>query len=209
MMKVVAFNGSPHAEGNTCQALRLVTAELEKAGIETEIVHVGGQPVRGCMGCGACARKGDGTCAFGDDGMNEWLEKARQADGVLLGSPVYFSGIAGTMKCFCDRLAYAANGTDILYHKVGAAVAAVRRSGGIPTVDGLLHYLTYHQMLIPTSNYWPVIHGRTPGEVLQDPEGVQIMQLLGQNMAWLLKLRAQGGADAPPPQPKIMTNFIR
>ena len=88
-------------------------------------------------------------------------------------------------------------------------MAAVRRSGGIPTVDALLHYLTYHQMLIPTSNYWTVIHGRTPGEVLQDAEGVQIMQLLGQNMAWLLKMREKGLADAPAPQPKIMTNFIR
>ena len=208
-MKVVAFNGSPRPEGNTYHALRLVTAELEKEGIETEIICVGTRPLRGCMACGACAKRKDGVCAYGDDGLNAWVEKAREADGIILGSPVHFSGMTGAMKCFCDRLAYVSNGTDILYHKVGAAVAAVRRSGGIPTVDALLHYLTYHQMLIPASNSWPVIHGRNPGEVLQDAEGVQIMQVLGQNMAWLLKMREKGLADAPAPQPKIFTNFIR
>lgn len=151
-MKVVAFNGSPRPEGNTYHALRLVTAELEKENIETEIICVGNRPLWGCMACGACAKRKNGTCAYGDDGLNEWVEKVREADGIILGSPVHFSGMTGAMKCFCDRLAYVSNGTDILYHKVGAAVAAVRRSGGIPTVDALLHYLTYHQMLIPTSN---------------------------------------------------------
>ncbi len=207
-MKVVAFNGSPHKEGNTWYALRMVTAELEKEGIETEIIHVAGRPIGGCRACAAC-KKTPGVCAFGDDGMNEWLRKAEEADGIILGTPVHFSGVSGAMKCFCDRLFYASNGTDILYHKVGAAVAVVRRTGGIPAVDCLMHYLTYQQMIIASSNYWPVIHGNLPGEVQEDEEGCQIMHLLGQNMAWLVKMRAEGMDLAPAKEQKILTNFIR
>ena len=207
-MKILLINGSSRPNGCTYTALREIADTLEAGGAETEILFLGSGPVRDCTACRTC-QKTPGRCVFDDDMVNRIIEKAREADGIILGSPVHFSGMTGAMKCFCDRLAYVSNGTDILYHKVGAAVAAVRRSGGIPTVDALLHYLTYHQMLIPTSNYWPVIHGRNPGEVLQDAEGVQIMQVLGQNMAWLLKMREKGLADAPAPQPKIFTNFIR
>ena len=210
-MKVVAINGSPHAEGNTYHALRLVLTELENQGIETEMIHIGVKPLHSCMACGACYKRKDGTCALGDaDGMNEWVEKIKKADGILLGSPVHFSGISGAMKCFCDRLAYAAGACDqVLYHKVGAAVVAVRRSGGTAAMDALMKYLTYHEMLIPGSNYWNVIHGRTPGEVHQDDEGVQIMQVLGRNMAWMLKMREKGLEEAPERVRKTMTHFIR
>ena len=210
-MKVIAINGSPHAEGNTYHALRLVLAELENQSIETEMIHIGDKPLRSCMGCGACYKRKDGTCVMGDtDGMNEWVEKIKAADGILLGSPVHFSGISGAMKCFCDRLAYAASACDqVLYHKVGAAVVAVRRSGGVPAMDALMKYLTYHEMLIPGSNYWNVIHGRVPGEVHQDDEGVQIMQVLGRNMAWMLKMREKGLEEAPQRERKTMMHFIR
>jgi multimeric flavodoxin WrbA len=210
-MKVLILNGSPHAEGNTYHALRLVLVELENQGIETEIIHIGNKRLHSCMGCGACYKRKDGTCVLGDeDGMNEWVEKVKEADGILLGSPVHFSGISGAMKCFCDRLAYAGGACDkVLYHKVGAAVVAVRRSGGVPAMDALMKYLTYHEMLIPGSNYWNVIHGRVPGEVHQDDEGVQIMQVLGRNMAWMLKMREEGLAEAPERVRKTMTHFVR
>ena len=210
-MKVIAINGSPHAEGNTYYALRLVLAELENLGIETEMIHIGNKPLHSCKGCGVCYQLKDGNCVLGDaDGMNEWVEKIKAADGILLGSPVHFSGISGAMKCFCDRLAYAAGACDqVLYHKVGAAIVAVRRSGGVPAMDALMKYLTYHEMLIPGSNYWNVIHGRAPGEVHQDDEGVQIMQVLGRNMAWMLKMREKGLEEAPERVRKTMTHFIR
>ena len=144
------------------------------------------------------------------DNSSGGIAALKAADGILLGSPVHFSGISGAMKCFCDRLAYAAGACDqVLYHKVGAAVVAVRRSGGVPAMDTLMKYLTYHEMLIPGSNYWNVVHGRIPGEVPQDAEGVQIMQVLGRNMAWMLKMREQGLAQAPERVRKTMTHFIR
>ena len=209
-MKVIAINGSPHPKGNTYHAICMVFEELEQAGIETEIINIGNQPVRSCIGCGQC-RKTPGLChAFQDDGVNEAIAKIREADGVILGSPVHFSGISGAMKCFCDRLFYIASSTDdILFHKVGAAVVAVRRSGGIPAWDALHKYLQYVQMIPATTNYWGVIHGLTPGEALQDEEGCQIMHEMGKDMVWKLKMREQGLADAPELAAKVRTNFIR
>ena len=209
-MKVIGINGSPHAEGNTYQAMRMVFEELEKEGIETEIVNIGAGPYRGCCGCGACRKNGNGHCVFGeDDGVNAIVDKIKEADGILLGSPVHYGNISGAMKCVCDRIFYAANGTDIFLHKVAAGLAAVRRSGGIPAVDTLHKYLSYSQMMVATSNYWPVIHGRLPGEVHQDEEGCVIMHTLGKNMAWLLKMREAGLPDAPEDVVKPLTNFIR
>ena len=211
-VKVVAFNASPHPQGNTAHALRIVTDVLERNGIETETIHIGGQDIHPCMGCNGCARSRDGRCVLPDDGLNGWIEKIRQADGLLLGTPVHFSGMSGAMKCFLDRMTYVCgNSGGLLRHKVGAAVAAVRRYGGIPAVDGVNHYLTYSEMLLPASNYWNVIHGLRPGEVEGDEEGVQILQVLGENMAWLLKLVDYGRDAVPAPQPvrKKFTNFIR
>lgn len=212
-MKVVAFNGSPNKEGNTFHAIKLVAAELEKESIEVEIIHVGNKSVRGCMACRQCAKNLDEKCVYsGDDEVNEWIQKMIEADGILLGSPVHFSSIAANMKAFLDRAFYvsSANG-GIFRHKVAASVVAVRRSGGVTTCDQLNHYINYAEMLMPSSNYWNVIHGTSPGQALQDEEGVQIMRILGKNMAWLLKLveNGKGAVKAPESEGKVFTNFIR
>ncbi|MCM0083759.1 flavodoxin family protein [Geomonas sp. Red32] len=206
-MKVVAFNGSPNSEGNTWHALKMVTAELEKEGIETEIVQVGNKVIRGCLACGGCARNKNERCVI-DDEVNGWVQKMKEADGILLGSPVHYAAMAGTMKSFLDRAFYVAGVNDsLLRHKVGASVVAVRRSGGLPTFNQLNNFLLYAEMLMPTSNYWNVIHGRAPGEVSQDSEGVQIMRVLGKNMAWLLKLVEHGKGAITPPEREAKTFF--
>lgn len=211
-MKVVAFNGSPKADGNTWHAIKMVTAELENEGIETEIIHVGNKVIRGCLACGQCAENANEACAIAGDEVNEWIQKIKQANGIILGSPVHYSAIAGTMKSFLDRAFYVAvvNG-GLFRHKVGASVVAVRRSGGLPAFDQLNNFLNYSEMLLPTSNYWNVIHGSRPGEAVQDEEGAQIMRVLGRNMAWLLKLvqHGKGVVAEPEREAKTETNFIR
>jgi len=210
-MKTVAFNGSPNKNGNTFHAIRMVTDELERAGIETEIVHVGNKAVRGCLACGQCFKNQDERC-IQDDEVNDWIQKMKAADGIILGSPVHFSAIGGTMKSFLDRAFYV-NGVNgnMFRHKVGAAVVAVRRSGGLPAFNQLNNFLCYAEMLLPTSNYWNVIHGTRPGEATRDEEGQQIMRVLGRNMAWLMQLVAHGreAVPAPAPEQKIFMNFIR
>ncbi|HAX72364.1 MAG TPA: flavodoxin family protein [Firmicutes bacterium] len=211
-MKVIAFNGSPNREGNTYHALKLVTDQLESEGIDVEIIHVGNKQIRGCLACGRCAKMRNETCAITTDPVNEWVQKMKEADGILLGSPVHYSGVAGTMKSFLDRAFYVAGVNDaMLRHKVGASVVAVRRSGGLTTFNELNHFINYSEMLMPTANYWNIIHGRIPGEVHEDLEGVQIMQVLGRNMAWLMKL-VEHGKDAIPAPDKVKkqwTHFIR
>ena len=211
-MKVIAINGSPKKEGNTYHALKMVGDELLANGIEFEILHVGHKLLHGCTACGKCAENKDEKCSFGDDGLNQWIQIVKAADGIIIGSPVHYSGIGGTMKCFLDRLFYVSGSNgNLLRHKVAAAVVAVRRSGGSSTLDGLYHYLTYAEMIVATANYWNVIHGRTPNEVSQDEEGVQVMRLLGKNIAWLLKMKEATSGAIPPPMPekKVITNFIR
>lgn len=211
-MKVALFNGSPRAEGNTAEALKLVAGELADAGIETEIHQIGNKAVRGCIACGLCRKNKDERCALPDDGVNGWIQALKHADGIVIGSPVHFSGVGATMKSFLDRAFYVSGGNgNLLRHKVGAAVVAVRRSGGTAAFQQLNQYLLYSEMNIATSNYWNVIHGAKPGEALQDAEGVQIMRVLGRNMAWLLKLSAQGKSASVEParEDKVMMNFIR
>lgn len=211
-MKVVAFNGSPRKKGNTSHSINTVCEELEAAGIETEVIQAGNKKIRGCVACYSCVKNMDEKCVMDDDPVNEWIQKMKDADGIILGSPVYFSGVAGTMKSFLDRAFFVSSvNNSLLRHKVGASVVAVRRSGGLPTMNTLNHYITYSQMIMPCSNYWNVAHGTNPGEVEQDAEGKQIMQVLGQNMAWVLKLIEHGKDAVPAPeQPqKVMTNFIR
>lgn len=211
-MKVVAFNGSPNKEGNTYTALKIVTDELEKEGIETEIIHVGNKAVRGCIACGHCAKNKNEKCVLPGDDVNEWIQKMKEADGIILGSPVHYASIGATMKSFLDRAFYVAGSNNsMLRHKVGASVVAVRRSGGVTTFDQLNNYLLYSEMLIPTSNYWNVIHGTKPKEALQDEEGVQIMRVLGKNMAWLMKLveNGKGIVNEPEKEKKTYMNFIR
>ncbi|WP_461643322.1 flavodoxin family protein [Labilibaculum euxinus] len=211
-MKVVAFNGSPKKEGNTYHALKLVTEQLELQGIETEIVHVGNKGVKGCIACGQCAKNKDEKCVLTGDDVNIWIQKMKEADGILLGSPVHYASLGANMKSFLDRAFYVSGANGNLFrHKVGASVVAVRRSGGLPTFNELNNYLNYSEMMVPTSNYWNVIHGTTPGEVLQDEEGMQIMRVLGRNMAYLLQLIDQGKnkVEAPLQEKKIYTSFIR
>jgi len=211
-MKVVAINGSPNKNGNTHHALNLVGAKLQENGIDFEIIHIGHKAIRGCISCGLCRKNQDEKCSIATDVVNDSIQQMKNADGIILGAPVHYSGIPGTMKSFLDRaFVVSGNNGGLFRHKVGAAVVAVRRTGGSSTLDGLYHYLAYTEMLLATSNYWNVIHGRTAGEVGQDAEGVQIMEVLGNNMSWLLKMREQTKNTLPAPQPvlKIMTNFIR
>ena len=211
-MQVVAFNGSPKPNGNTAAAIKLVASELEAAGIAVTVVQVGSQLIRGCIACGKCIRNQNERCVIETDEVNEWLQLMKGADGILLGSPVHFASVGGTMKSFLDRAFYvsAVNGS-LLRHKVGAAVVAVRRSGGVTTFDVLNHYINYAEMVMPGSNYWNVIHGTRPGDTVNDGEGEQIMRILGRNLAWLLKLIELGRATLPAPSPeqKIFTNFVR
>ena len=210
-MKVVAFNGSPNKQGNTWHAIGMVAAELEKEGIATEIVHVGNKSIRGCVACGQCLKNKNEQCVQPGDEVNEWIQKMKHADGIIFGSPVHYAAMAGTMKSFMDRAFYVTGVNDgMLRHKVGAAVVAVRRSGGLPTFDQLNNFINYSEMLIPTSKYWNVIHGTRPGEVTQDEEGTQIMRVLGRNMAWLMKLveNGKGTVAEPERENKIFMNFI-
>jgi multimeric flavodoxin WrbA len=173
---------------------------------------VGKEKIQGCVACHGCVKNQNEACAINDDPVNEWIQKIKEADGVLLGSPVHFSGVAGTMKSFLDRAFFVASVNGGLFRqKVGATVAAVRRSGGISTLETLNHYINYSEMVMPSSNYWNVAHGLTPGQMEEDAEGKQIMEVLGQNMAWIMKLIAHGKEEIPAPGParKIMTNFIR
>jgi len=211
-MKVVAFNGSARKKGNTACSLNTVLAEIEKQGIETELIHVGKEKIHGCRSCYSCVKTSDEKCIINDDPVNEWIQKMKMADGILLGSPVYFSGVSGTMKSFLDRAFFVISvNNSLLRHKVGASVAAVRRSGGLPTMNSLNHYIIYSEMIMPCSNYWNVAHGMNPGEMEQDGEGKQIMEVLGKNMAWLLKVMEVGKEKVPAPEQvaKTMTNFIR
>ncbi|KGK87729.1 2-amino-4-deoxychorismate dehydrogenase [bioreactor metagenome] len=211
-MKVIAFNGSPKKDGNTYEAIKAVANELEKENIEVEVIHVGNKVIRGCLACGGCSRNMNERCVIENDEVNEWIQKMKEADGIILGSPVHYSAIAGTMKSFLDRafLVTSVN-SGILRHKVGASVVAVRRSGGVPTFDQLNNYINYSEMVMPTSNYWNVVHGTEPGEATQDEEGMQIMRVLGKNMSWLMKLIHSGknNIEENQKEDKVFMNFIR
>lgn len=211
-MKVVAINGSPNREGNTYKALTMVGSKLKEQGIGFEILHVGNKAIRGCLACGKCKKTADEKCTITGDPVNDYIQVMKNADGLILAAPVYYAGIPGTMKCFLDRVFYVSGSNGGLFrHKVGASVVAVRRTGGSVTFDSLNHYITYSGMVMATSNYWNVIHGRMPGEVVQDEEGVQIMEVLGSNMAWILKMKeaTRESVPAPAAAPKVMTHFIR
>ncbi len=211
-MKVLAINGSPKAEGNTFFALKTAAAELEKEGIDVEFLHVGNQEIRGCIACGQCAKNRNEKCVLPGDHVNAWIQKMKEADGILFGTPVHYSAIGASMKAFLDRAFYVGGANGGLFrHKVGATLVAVRRSGGVATFDQMNHYVLYSEMLVPTSNYWNVIHGTKPGDAAQDEEGVQIMRVLGKNMAWLMKLveHGKGQVAAPEKENKVFMNFVR
>lgn len=212
-MKVIAINGSPRAKGNTYHSLKVLGDELMAQGIDFEILHIGHKAIHGCIGCGKCAEKRNQTCpSFPDDAVSESVQKMKQADGIVLASPVYYAGVAGTMKCFIDRAFYVAGSNSGLFrHKVGAAITVQRRTGGSSSLDCLNHYFTISEMPLAGSTYWNAIHGGAPGEVLQDEEGVQTLRNLARNMAWMIKMRQQTKDSLPVPdtQKVVRTNFIR
>ena len=198
-MKVLAFNGSPNEFGDTYHSLEIVAGPLRQQGIEVEIIQVGSRNIRGCLACRSCFKNKNEKCVIEDD-VNTLIRQTIEADGILLGSPVHFSGVSGTMKCFLDRMFYVcfASGNP-LRHKVGASIAVVRRAGGIAAIDTLNYYLQFAEILIPTSNYWNVIKGGTPADLEQDEEGRQILTVLGENMAWLMHLVEAGKGKIPAP----------
>ena len=191
-MKVVAFNGSPRRDGNTSILIGRVFDELKNAGIETEIVQLRGKKLPGCIACYKCFKNLDKRCGVKNDDMNGCIEKMLEADGILLGSPTYFSGMTPEMNALIDRAGLVGTANGGLYkRKVGAAVTVARRAGSVSVFDALNHFFLYSQMLVPGSCYWNVSIGLSPGDVEKDDEGMNIMKVLGENMAWLLKKVAQ------------------
>lgn len=187
-MKVAAFNGSPRKNGNTCVLVQKVFEPLQAAGIETELVQLGGNAIHGCNACYQCFEKKDRRCTIKDDMVNDCIVKMLEADGIILASPTYFADITPELKALIDRagLVAKANG-DMFRRKVGAAVVAVRRGGEIHAFDTINHFFGISQMIIPGSIYWNMGFGREKGEVRKDEEGMRTMTVLGENMAWLLK----------------------
>ena len=187
-MKVVAFNGSARKDGNTAILIRTVLERLEKDSIETELIQLAGQTLRGCTACTLCRKNQDGLCAVTDDAMNEYITKMRAADGIILGSPVYFTDVTAEMKALIDRAGYVARGNNHFFkRKVGAAVVAVRRAGSLHTFDTLNHFFTISQMIVPGSDYWNMGLGGKKGDVAEDEEELETMRILGDNMAWLME----------------------
>ncbi len=207
-MKVVLVNGSPHKEGCTYTALSEVAGALNQDGVETEIFWVGNKPVSGCIGCGKC-RKGLGRC-FMDDKVNEFVDFAKDADGLIIGSPVHYAAVSGSMTSFMDRAFY--SGSQHFRGKPGAPVVSCRRGGASAAFDQLVKYFTINCMPLISSTYWNSVHGNSPEEVLQDKEGIETMQILGRNMAWILKSIEAGkaaGIEKPDQQKTRKTSFIR
>ena len=207
-MKVLLFNGSPRANGCTFTALTEIASVLNEQGIETEILQIGNKPVQDCIACGGCFNKG--KCVFADDPVNEWIEKAKSADGFVFGTPVYYAHPSGRVLSAMDRMFYA--GGKNFAHKPAAVIASARRAGTTASLDTISKHLGISQMPIISSTYWNMVHGNTPEEVRQDLEGMQTMHNLGENMAWILKCIKAGekvGITAPPTEKKVKTNFIR
>lgn len=187
-MKVIAFNGSARKDGNTAILLGHVLGELEKEGIQTELVQLSGEKIHGCLACRKCATRKDRRCSQTDDMGNVCIDKMAEADGILLGSPTYVADISPEIKALIDRACLVARANSSMFRrKVGAAVVAVRRAGAIHAFDALNHFFLISEMIIPGSSYWNIGIGREPGEVEKDEEGIQTMKVLGRNMAWLLK----------------------
>ena len=204
-MKVLLINGSPNEHGCTWTALREVEKTLRAEGIDTELFHIGVEPLSGCTGCNGCY--GSSRCIF-DDRVNDALEIAEGCDAYVFGAPVHFAGIPGDMKSFLDRFFWA--GRHRL--KPGAAVVSCRRAGATAALDGLNKYMTIAEMPLVSSGYWNMVHGTNPAEVAQDLEGMQMMRTLGRNMAWLLKSIDAGRRDGlarPETEPRVKTNFVR
>jgi len=204
-LKVVAFNGSPRKDGNTAILIRRVLKELEAEGIETEYIQLGGQMIHGCMACGICRKIKNKECKIVQDNVNLYIQKMAEADGIILGSPTYFSMMTPELKALIDRAGYVAMGNDHMFkRKIGAAVVAVRRTGAMPTFDAINHFFLISEMIVPGSSYWNVGIGRAVGDVEKDEEGLETMATLGKNMAWLLKQLNPSNA-VPPSHPSFFS----
>ena len=207
MSKILLINGSPNQRGCTFTALREISLELAKEGVESEILWLGKEPIADCIACGKCAEAGQ--CVF-DDLVNRIASRLDEFDGVVAGSPVYYGGPSARICAFLDRLFYS-NGARMA-GKLGAAVVSCRRGGATAAFNRLNMYFMMNNMVVPTSQYWNQVHGNTPEEVRQDREGLQTMRMLARNMAWLLRCIELGriaGLSAPLPEPRDRTNFIR
>lgn len=205
-MKVLLINGSPKANGNTAYALRQMAEVFSAQGVEAEILHVGSQPIRGCIACGSCRK--NGKCVF-EDLVNEAAPKFQEADGLVVASPVYFASANATLVAFLDRLFYSTGFEKRM--KVGASVVAARRGGCSATFDELNKYFTISGMPVASSSYWNSVHGGAPGEAAQDAEGIATVRNLAKNMTFLMKSIALGRQEfgLPEPEPPARTNFIR
>ena len=187
-MKVIGINGSARKDGNTAILIKHAFTELEAEGIHTELIQLAGQPMHGCRACYHCFKSKDKQCGIKTDFANECIGKMIEADGIILGSPTYFTDVTSEMKALIDRAGLVARANDHLFkRKVGAAVIAVRRAGSTHAFDTINHFFLIGQMIVPGSIYWNMGMGREIGEVEKDEEGLQTMKILGQNMAWLLK----------------------
>ena len=211
-MKVLIINGSPRVGGNTSVALSEMVKVFEQDGVETEVVQIGNKDVRGCIACGTCAQKG--KCVF-DDVVNEFVSKAKETDGFIFGSPVHYAGASGAITSFMDRVFYSAfcgGKGDYFMYKPAAAISSARRAGTTATYDQINKYFGICQMPIISSRYWNMVHGATPEDVAKDEEGMQIMRILGRNMAYYLKcieVGKQNGVKLPEQEVTNFTNFIR
>jgi multimeric flavodoxin WrbA len=187
-MKIIGINGSARKNGNTAILINKVFEELHKKNIETELIQLAGNTIRGCTGCRKCFETKDNKCVIKNDNINDIIEKMISADGIILGSPTYFSNITSEMKAFIDRTGYVAMANGFLFkRKIGAAVVAVRRAGSIHAFNSMNHFFLIQQMIVPGSSYWNLGIGRDIGEVEHDAEGMNTMANLGKNMAWLLR----------------------
>ena len=207
-MKVLLINGSPKENGTTYTALSEVAEVLKNEEIETEIIHLGKGIVRDCIGCGGCA--GKGKCVFSDDKVNEIIEKAEKADGIVVGTPVYYAHSNGRVLSSLNRMFYA--GKSAFTHKVAAAVAVARRGGTTSAIDEINKHFMFNQMPIASSTYWNIAYGSNAEDVKKDEEGMQTMRNLGRNIAWLLKCIKSGeenGISKPVSETGNRTNFIR
>lgn len=207
-MKVLLFNGSNKTNGCTFTALSEAAKTLNAEGVDTEILQIGAKPIRDCIGCNGC--EGKHRCVFDDDIVNEWIEKIKNADGFIFGTPVYYAHPTGRILSAMDRLFYAAG--EYFVHKPAAVIASARRGGTTATLDTISKYFGVAQMPVISSTYWNMVHGNAPEETRQDLEGMQTVRNLASNMAWILKcieLGKKAGISAPQADMSQWTNFIR
>ena len=211
VIKVIGINGSARKHGNTAIIINKVFEELNKEGIETELLHLADYEVHPCRGCFAC--KDRGNCVFTDDGFAQIFSSMIEADGIILGSPVYSADVSAKMKAFLERSGVVvATNPGLLRHKIGASVAAVRRGGGMTTVDTMNHFMLNKEMIVVGSTYWNMVFGANAKDTQQDLEGASVMRAIASNMVWLLKLleKAKGTElEKPVLIDKVKTNFIR